>query len=331
VRHDIASSSRLAHSGPAAHPWVAERQGRIRFGIYGGPARDWSAAVEWVQLVEELGFDSYWVGDHPAQFPFECWAHLAALAAVTKRIRLGPLVECALYRHPVLLARQVADVDRISDGRVVLGLGIGDAQHEFAQLGLRYGSSRERQEILEEMVQVVPALWGEDPITFSGRHVKVREARIRPEPVQKPHVPILIAGGGERVTLRQVAQYADASNFGAGNLIGKAWGLDDVRRKYEALHEHCRAFNRPYESVLRTYVNFGLELGETESSSVLRSHVAAFDFSFDRFVGTPRDAVAYYRALAGAGVQYFIASIRGEDPNVLRLLAEEVVPEVVGS
>lgn len=254
-----------------------------------------------------------------------------AVAAVTKRIRLGLLVGCAFYRHPVLLARQVADVDRVSDGRVVLGLGIGDAPQEFAQLGLRYGSPRERQEMLEELVQVVSALWGEEPITFSGRHVKVAEARVQPGPVQQPHVPVLIAGGGERVTLRQVAQYADASNFGAGNLTGNAWTSDDVSRKYEALREHCRAFNRPYESILRTYVNFGLELGEGEPSSVLRSHVAAFDFSFDRFVGTPRDAVEYYRALAGAGVQYFIASIRGDDPNVLRLLAEEVVPEVVGS
>lgn len=124
-------------------------QHRIRFGIYGGPARDWPAAAEWGQMVEELGFDSYWVGDHPVQFPFDCWAHLAALAAVTERIRLGPLVGCALYRHPLLLARQVADVDRVSNGRVVLGLGIGDAPQEFAQLGLRYGSARERQEALE--------------------------------------------------------------------------------------------------------------------------------------------------------------------------------------
>ena len=328
MRYDIASSSRLAHNR-LTHPWIAEGQGRVRFGIYGGPARDWSAAVEWVQMVEELGFDSYWVGDHPVHFPFDCWAHLAALAAVTKRIRLGPLVGCALYRHPVLLARQVADVDRVSDGRVVLGLGMGDAPREFAQLGLRYRNPRERQEMLEEMVQVVPALWGEEPITFEGRHVKVAEARVQPGPVQQPHVPVLIAGGGERVTLRQVAQYADASNFGAGNLIGKAWGLDDVRRKYEALRDHCTAVNRPYESVLRTYVNFGLELGQSVSSSVLRSRVAAFDFSFERFVGTPGDAVAYYRALADAGVQYFIVSIRGDDPKVLRLLAEHVVAEVM--
>lgn len=281
-------------------------------------------------MVEELGFDSYWVGDHPVQFPFDCWAHLAALAAVTERIRLGPLVGCALYRHPLLLARQVADVDRVSNRRVVLGLGIGDAPQEFAQLGLRYGSARERQEALEEVVQVVPALWGEEPITFVGKHVKVAEARATPGPLQQPHVPLLIAGGGERVTLRQVAQYADASNFGAGNLIGNAWSPEDVRRKYEVLREHCKAFSRPYESILRTHFSLGFELGKSEQSSMRRSYAATFDFSFDRFVGSTREAVGYYRGLADAGVQYFIVSIRGDDPNVLEALAEQVVPEIVG-
>jgi len=271
LRNDAPSSKRLVPKR-SLHPWVAEGQHRVRFGIYGGPARDWSAAVEWIQMVEELGFDSYWVGDHPVQFPFDCWAHLAALAAVTKRVRLGPLVGCALYRHPVLLARQVADVDRVSGGRVVLGLGVGDARQEFVALGLRYEGARKRQEALEEVVQVVPALWNEQPITFVGKHLEVTEARVEPGPLQQPHVPILIAGGGERVTLRQVAQYADASNFGAGNIIGNAWSPEDVRRKYGVLREHCQAFGRPYESILRTHFNLGFELGKSEQSPMVRSH-----------------------------------------------------------
>lgn len=323
----IVSGCRFAPDRPI-HPWVAEGQSRIRFGIFGGPARDWSAAVEWVRMVEELGFDSYWVSDHPVVAPFDCWTHLAALAAVTEKIRLGPLVGCASYRHPVLLARQVADVDRISDGRAVLGLGCGDVPREFAQLGLRYGSARERQEMLEEMVQVVPALWGEEPVTFAGRHVAVTEARVRPGPVQRPYVPILIAGGGERVTLRQVARYADAANFGAGNLIGNAWGVDDVRRKSEVIHDYCKASDRPYGSILTTYLSIGLELGENKSNRVLRGYVPAFDLDFDRFVGTPGGAAAYYRGLADAGVRYFIVNIGGEDPGTLRMLAEQVVPEL---
>lgn len=321
-----AADTRSAPGWPVHH-WVAEGRRGIRFGIFGGPGPDWSAAVEWVKMVEELGFDSYWVGDHPVGFPFDCFTRLAAAAAATKRIRLGTLVACAAYRHPVMLARQVADVDRLSGGRVVLGLGIGDAPREFAQLGLRYGSVRERQEMLEEVLQVVPGLWGERPLTFPGKHVRISDTRVSPGPVQRPYVPVMIAGGGERVTLRQVARYADASNFGPGNLIGDAWNSGDARRKYAVLREHCEVLGRPFDSILRTHVNLAMKLGDTGTTSLVRDRASAFDFEFDRFIGTPRDAISYYRALADAGTQYFIASV--SDAGTLKLLAEKVIPEVV--
>jgi alkanesulfonate monooxygenase SsuD/methylene tetrahydromethanopterin reductase-like flavin-dependent oxidoreductase (luciferase family) len=314
-------------SGRPAHPWVEEGRRRIRFGIFGGPGADWPAALEWVQMIEELGFDSYWVGDHPVEFPFDCFTRLAAVATGTKKVRLGTLVACAQYRHPLLLARQVADVDRLSAGRAVLGLGIGDAPREFERLGLRYGKANERQEFLEELLRVLPGLWGEEPVTFQGEHVRLTKAKVSPGPVQRPRVPIMVAGGGERVTMRQVARYADASNFGPGNRTGDVWAPDDARRKYGALRRHCEAIGRPYDSILRTHVNFMLELKETGAASLVRDRAAAFDFDFDRFVGTSADAVEYYRALADAGVRYFIVSVRGT--KTLRLLAEKVVPEAV--
>ena len=125
------------------------------------------------------------------------------------------------------------------------------------------------------------------------------------------------------MTLRQVAQYADASNTGPRNLIGDAWGPQQMRRKHEVLRSHCEKICRPPESILRTHVNFMMKLGKDESASVVRDRAEAFDF--DRFTGTPEDAVAYYRALVG--VRYFITSVA--DAETLRLLAEEVVPEVV--
>ena len=309
-----------------AHPWVAEQRSRVRFGIFGGPGPDWSAALRWARMVEELGFDSYWVGDHPVEFPFDCFTRLAAVAVVTERIRLGSLVACVLYRHPLVLARQAADVDRLSGGRLVLGLGIGDAPREFGQLGLSLGKASERQEIQEEVLQVIPPLWSGKTVTFEGRHVRLAEASLSPGPAQRPHVPIMVAGGGERVTLRQVARYADASNLGPGNRTGGAWGPQEVRRKHEHLHRHCEALGRPYEHVLKTHVNFMLKLGKGESKAVVRDHARAFDFDFDRFVGTPADAVAYYRALVDAGARYFIVSVA--DAETLRLLAEEVVPRL---
>ncbi|HEX2173950.1 MAG TPA: LLM class flavin-dependent oxidoreductase, partial [Dehalococcoidia bacterium] len=184
----------------STHPWVAEGQRRIRFGIFGGTGSEWAADVEWVQRIEDLGFDAFWTGDQPIEFPFDCWTHLGALAGVTKRIRLGSLVTCAAFRHPVLLARQVADADRISGGRVVLGLGIGDTPSEFAALGLDYGTVSQRQQRLEELLQILPGLWGESPFSYEAAHFRIQETRVAPGLVQ-PRVPSLIAGGGERVTL----------------------------------------------------------------------------------------------------------------------------------
>jgi alkanesulfonate monooxygenase SsuD/methylene tetrahydromethanopterin reductase-like flavin-dependent oxidoreductase (luciferase family) len=122
---------------------------------------------------------------------------------------------------------------------------------------------------------------------------------IRPGPSQAPRVPILVAGGGEKVTLRQVAQYADASNFGAGNTIGSAWTLDDVRRKYVALRGHCEAVGRPYDSVLRTYFGGVLEFGEG-----VQTREEHFRTAFGQYLvlhGDPKGAVAHYRALVDAG------------------------------
>jgi len=310
------------------HPWVAEGARLVRFGVYGGLLPDWSRGLEWVQLAEELGFDSFWMADHPVAHGRDCWTYLAALATRTSRIRLGSLVSCVYYRAPALLARMVADVDIISNGRVVLGLGIGDVEREFAQLGLVYPPVRERQTALGEMLEVLPGLLRGEEVTLSGTYLRVDGAVIRPGPLQEPYVPILVAGGGEKVTLRQVAKYADASNFGAGNTMGSAWTLDDVRRKYDALRGHCEAVGRPYDSVLRTYFGGVLEFGESVNTREER-----FSTAFGQYLvlhGDPKGAVAHYRALVDAGVRYVIL-VGLADPQALRLFAEQVVPEVAGA
>jgi alkanesulfonate monooxygenase SsuD/methylene tetrahydromethanopterin reductase-like flavin-dependent oxidoreductase (luciferase family) len=311
-----------------AHPWVAEGARRVRFGLYGGLTPDWPRSLEWVQLAEELGFDSFWLPDHPVAHGQDCWTYLAALATGTRRIRLGSLVSCVYYRALALLARIVADVDMISSGRIVLGLGIGDIEREFAQLGLAYPPVHERQAALEEALQVLPRLLGGEEVTLWGAHVRVDSAVIRPGPSQTPRVPILVAGGGEKVTLRHVAQYADASNFGAGNTIGSAWTVDDVRRKYVALGRHCEAVGRPYDSVLRTYFGGVLEFGES-----VQTREEHFSTAFGQYLvlhGDPKGAVVRYRAFVEAGVRYFIV-VGLADAKALRLFAEQVVREVAGA
>src|SRR5215472_9368262 len=128
----------------SSHPWVEHGQRVVRFGIVGGPRGDWPVLRDFVQMAEELGFDSYWHPDHPLRLP-DCWTSLAAIAASTRQLRLGSLVSYVGYRNPVLLARMAADVDRIAQGRLILGLGAGDSTAEAQAMGLTYPPLRERQ------------------------------------------------------------------------------------------------------------------------------------------------------------------------------------------
>jgi len=338
----------------AVHPWVAEQARRIRFGIGTGPTSSWSDLRAWVQTIERLGFDSFWLGDHPMGGA-DCWTTLAALAAHTERLRLGPLVSCVYYRPAGLLARQAADVDRLSRGRLVLGLGAGDIPHEFAQLGLAYPPFRERATALAETIALVRGLWAADgaPVTLRGAHVRAEAARLGSRPVQMPHVPLLIAGGGERITLRQVAEHADACNFGPNGATGSAWDLPDVQRKLAALDAHCAAVGRPPAAVLRSHIAWVVlretdaaveaalaarpnraDMREAAGEPTLPRRLTAYyrlpsleHVANVTVAGTPRQLVAYYRALIAAGVRYFVVVPYG-DSETVRLLAEAVAPHL---
>jgi alkanesulfonate monooxygenase SsuD/methylene tetrahydromethanopterin reductase-like flavin-dependent oxidoreductase (luciferase family) len=288
--------------------------------------------VQIPQLAESLGFDSYLLPDHPT-IGYECWTTLAAVAMATNRIKLGTLTSCIYYRNPVLLARAASDVDRISNGRLVLGIGFGNVESEFMALGIPWRSVHERQEALEETVYIMRGLWSRQPFTYRGTHFHLREANGAPGPLQQPHVPLIIGGGGERVTLRQVAQYADASNFAASNLAGSAFTLDDVKRKFAALRQHCAEIDRPYDSVLRTYLDVPVILAETRDAvqAKLASKMSPKSREFWKtslLAVTPEEAIAHYRGLVAAGVQYFMVQLMGNDVETLRLLGERVLPAV---
>jgi alkanesulfonate monooxygenase SsuD/methylene tetrahydromethanopterin reductase-like flavin-dependent oxidoreductase (luciferase family) len=311
------------------HPWVAANQGKVRFGIAYGPRTDWPETRAFVELIEALGFDSFWVMDHPAS-GFDAWSSLAAMAAVTNRIRLGPLVSCIYYRSPAMLARLASDIDRISNGRLVLGVGGGNHEQEFTRLGIPFPPTVERLHTVAETVRTVRALWGEQPESSQSEQVLARTGTIRPGSIQQPHVPILIAGGGEKITLRQVAELADASNFSPHARAGGAFGAEDGRRKLAALRGYCSRIGRPDDDVLRTQVAVPVVLAETPAA--LETKVAAIPESVRRGYATstlaclPDEAIAYYRELAGAGLTYFIAGVFGNDTETVRLLAEKVVP-----
>jgi alkanesulfonate monooxygenase SsuD/methylene tetrahydromethanopterin reductase-like flavin-dependent oxidoreductase (luciferase family) len=242
------------------HPWVDEAAARIRFGIVHpllGADLAWPDLLQRVQQAEALGFDAYWFSDHPLLNP-DCWTRIAGLAATTQTIRLGTMVSCVYYRHPALLARIVADVDHMSDGRVILGLGIGDFVPEFEQLGLAFPPTPVRQQALEEAIRILRGVWGDAPFTLEGETFRVRGAHVQPPPVQQPRVPILIAGAGERVTLRQVAEFADASSSRSWPSTVRSWAGRTIRsfapigRRRWCWPRRCRRCRRRWPRLRRT-------------------------------------------------------------------------------
>jgi alkanesulfonate monooxygenase SsuD/methylene tetrahydromethanopterin reductase-like flavin-dependent oxidoreductase (luciferase family) len=312
------------------HPWVAEAGRKIGFGAMILSPRDLSpATVDFARRLERLGFSSLFIADHPLGNG-DCWTTLAAFAVATRAIRLGTLVCCVYYRPPELLARHAADVDRLSGGRLTLGLGIGDAPDEFERMGLHYPSVPERQRALDDTIGIVRGLWGEQPLSYDGERATLRGANVRPGPVQGPRVPILIAGGGEKVTLRQVARYADVSNFGEHETVGTAQTLDDVRRKFGALRRYCDEIGRDYDAILRTHVTLPLVMAR-DRAAVEAKYLRVPE---RRRTGqasslkalTPEEGVAYYRGLAEAGMQHFVVGLLPDDVETAELVAERVMP-----
>lgn len=321
----------MTATGSPTHPWVTDGADRVRFGVETTVLPDWAASRDFVQMVEGLGFDSLWLPDHPMVTGSATWTSLAAIATATRTMRLGTLVACASYWNPVVLARAAADIDRLSEGRFVLGVGSGDMPHEFGQMGLPWPSAPERQATLEETLRIVKPLLRGEEVTHQGERLRANGATLAPPPVQQPWVPILVAGGGERTTLRFVAQYADASNLGAVSWAGGAFSADDAKRKFDVLRQRCQEARRPYEAVLRTGL---LAMFLAESTAAVEAKMANVPPQILGFfeqlpvVGTPEEAVPRVRVLLEAGFQYVIFIVLPFDGESLRLLAERVVPAV---
>jgi F420-dependent oxidoreductase-like protein len=227
------------------------------FSFAGGTPAIRARLLEIAQAAEAHDLASLWVMDHLYQLPeesgwggpeepmLEAYATLGFLAAGTERIRLGALVGCAVYRAPGLLVKAVTTVDVLSGGRAYFGIGAGWYAREARGLGLPFPARRERFERLEETLQVARHLWADDRQPYAGRHHELAEPILAPQPLSRPHPPILIGGGGERRTLRLVAEYGDACNI----LVPDP---GESRHKLEVLRRHCEVVGRPYEAIEKT-------------------------------------------------------------------------------
>jgi alkanesulfonate monooxygenase SsuD/methylene tetrahydromethanopterin reductase-like flavin-dependent oxidoreductase (luciferase family) len=326
------SNTEIALTPTGIHPWVADGASRVRFGISIFPQPiDWQQFIDIVQRAEADGMDGYFSYDHP-QSRADCWTALSALAATTTTIRLGTAIDCIYYRTPYMLARQAADVDRLSGGRLILGIGIGDNVPEFRRMGLEFPPTKVRQQGLVESITIVRGLWSGQPFQYEGEQWSAAGDDTYPflGPVQQPYVPIMIAGGGEKVTLRQVAKYADASNMGAHEWIGSAVTSADIERKFGKLREYLAENGRAYESVLRSQFTMPLVMAETQEA--LDRKLAGMDQSVLEwcgdalFAGTPDETIAFYRDMVDAGFQYFIANILDGDYSTIDLMGKHLIP-----
>ncbi len=229
---------------------------KMRFGIQTSLNNvEWREIDDmWRFLDRETQFYSAWTFDHfmppgPGQDPnancFEGWSALAALAAITTRVRLGCLVTGVTYREPAVLAKMAATVDHISNGRLEFGIGASWHAGEHAMYGIPFPPVAEREDRLEEALQVIRLLFDQDgKVDFDGAYYHLREAVFLPKTVQRPHPRIMVGGGGEKRTLRAVAKYGDVMNvFGTP---------DVVRAKIKVLEAHCRDVGRDPAEIEKT-------------------------------------------------------------------------------
>ena len=224
----------------------------MKFSFWPNPSQSYTDVLALAQHVEQTGWDGLWYADHfmpnaedtSAPWP-EAWTTLSALAASVPRLKMGTLVSGNTYRHPAVLAKMAATLDHISSGRAVLGLGSGWQENEHTQYGLPFYTVPERLARLDEACHVIQKLFKETSANFDGRYYQLKDATLEPKPVQDP-LPLLIGGGGEKVTLRITAEHANSWNV---------WGtVDTLEHKMKILDQHCADLKRDPSEIHRTAV-----------------------------------------------------------------------------
>jgi alkanesulfonate monooxygenase len=276
----------------------------------GGPATLADDLARIGTAAEAAGFDRLSLMDHvwqigvvgpPEQDMLEAYTALGFLAGRTERIRLLTLVTGVTYRDPGLLAKQVSTLDVLSKGRAMLGIGAAWNEAEARGLGLFFPPTAERFERLEETLQICLQMWADDERPYEGRHYRLERTLNSPQPLQRPHPPILVGGGGEQKTLRLVAQYAQACNLFANA---------ELPRKLDVLRAHCERLGRPYEEIEKT-VLVGLDVGP---------HGERVD-----------DVLDDLRRLADLGVDVAHGRVEaGHEITPLEVIGEKIVPVVAG-
>jgi F420-dependent oxidoreductase-like protein len=285
----------------------------------GGPKEIRSKLAEIARAADEAGFYSLWVMDHffqigrpnnpgglgPAEDEMlESYSALSYMAGFTQRVKLGTLVTGVVYRHPGILIKTVSTLDVLSGGRAYFGVGAAWNERESRGLGVPFPPVKERFERLEETLQIAKQMWSDTVAPYNGKYYRLEETLCHPQPLSKPHPPIMIGGTGEKKTLRLVAQYADACN------LFFSMGMEALGHKLDVLRQHCESMGRDYAEIEKTTLG-GAYLAEGKM--------------------TVSDVIEQCRSLAKLGVQHAIFNM----PNVheiapLEIFGREIIPAVAG-
>jgi F420-dependent oxidoreductase-like protein len=298
--------------------------------------RGWAEAREAALAFDALGFDSVWVCDHLYGVPLpnlpilEAWTELSAVGAITERVALGTLVTPPFFRNPAVLAKQIATLDQITNGRVIAGLGAGWFEPEFTGYGAPFPkSARDRLRALEEVVEIMKSLWTQEKTTYAGEYFTTSDCVLEPKPVRRP--PILIGGGGEKVLMRLAARHADIWN-------NMAVTQAQLGHKVEVLRRRCDEVGRDFAEI---QVSQQCTIVIADDEATARAHLAKAHKVYGGHMGaaleehgiwgTPErviDGIERHRALGCTG---FVIEFFGRDTREpARLFAEKVMPALRG-
>lgn len=315
-----------------------------RLDLVGIPAEQhWPVMRDLAAYADTGAWDSLWVYDHfhtvpmpTAEATHEAWTLMAAYAASTSRIKLGQMCTAMSYRNPVYLAKVAATTDIISGGRVQMGIGGGWYEHEWRAYGYGFPSAGVRLARLDEGVQIMRDAWRDGIVSLDGKHYQVDGAIVQPKPLQDSGIPLWIAGGGEKVTLRIAAKYAQYTNFTPEAAA--------FAQKSAVLQQHCRDVGTDYDAIVRS-ANFNVVIGESEADVAARiarmrerqlavADASAVEAMLKTYTapsapcGTADQVVEKIRAIKELGCQYAIIYFpeAAYDRSGIELFEREVIP-----
>ena len=321
----------------------------VRFGVFApqgwrmdltaiaDPVEQFEAMTNVARVADQGPWDSVWVYDHFHTVPdptmnsvFESLTISATLARDTQNVKIGQMVNCNGYRQPSLFAKMTSTIDVASHGRLYAGFGAGWYEHEWRAYGYGFPETKERMARFREAVQIIHKMWTEDAPVFDGKYYSIDKPINEPKSaIPGRKVPLWIGGGGEKVTLKLVAQYGDACNVGGGDPVV-------IGQKLEILQQHCEREGRNYDAITRSssFAWVPIPNGADPVAATAGIRAKYGDMDYETFASkfgpaTPIDAIGErLQAAVDAGMDYAINYIPGVayDQDGMHLYEQEIIP-----